>query len=107
MAHKAECAKTKDSSAVCDCGEETKPTTRKCWGCDEVVGVSEKTCPKCKLDFALADEEDNIVSRAWARLKKKREAEKGGKPPVVPPVPPKDEPKHIFRALSGLVGGKK
>jgi hypothetical protein len=106
MAHKAECAKTKDPNAACNCGED-KPTTRKCWGCDETVGVSEKECPKCKLDFALADEEDNVVERAWARLKKKRDALKGGKPDPKPdPKPAPVVKAHPFRALSKLVGGK-
>lgn len=106
MAHKAECAKSKDASKACDCGEE-KATTRKCWGCDETVGASETSCPKCKLDFSIADEEDSIVERAWARLKKKREASKGGKKDDTPPTPPKPAARaHIFKALASLAGKK-
>lgn len=102
MAHKTECPKATDPKATCTCGED-KPTTRVCYGCDETIGASEKACPKCKLDLAAADEEDNVVERALARLKKKRKAA----PPTSPTPPVPSKKLHPFDAVAKLLGGGK
>jgi hypothetical protein len=101
--HKASCACIADESKACDCGGITPETDkRNCWDCGATVGKSEKTCPndKCNADLEVADQEDGVVDRAIARLKKKRKAE------LQKPPEKKDEPgkkKSIFSSLNKIV----
>jgi hypothetical protein len=101
--HKANCSAVADESKQCDCGGIGTPATetRKCWDCGATVGKSEKVCPndKCKADLTVADEEDNVVERAIARLKKKRKEA----PPTTQPPTTEPKKKHIFSSLSKLV----
>lgn len=101
MAHKAECPRSKDKAVACTCGgSDDAPVTRVCWDCGETIGASEKTCPKCKADPKLSDEEDGVVERAIERLKKKRKAQPAPPAPPGPADPPK---KHVFSSLSKLL----
>ena len=100
MAHKAECPRSKDKAATCNCGgTDDPPATRYCNDCGAEIGATEKTCPKCKADLALADEEDGVVSRSLKRLAAKNKREK--KDPPKPPDAPKK--KHVFSGLSSLL----
>ena len=102
MAHKAECPRSKDKAATCNCGgTDDAPATRFCNDCGAEIGKDEKTCPKCKADLALADEEDGVVQRSLKRLANKKKREKPNDPPPGPGDPPKK--KHPFSSLSRLV----
>lgn len=99
MAHKAECAKTKDPNAACDKGCETVPATQICWDCEQEIGANETVCPKCKADLKLAKEEDDTIGRSLKRLARKKKKER----PVPTPEPNPGVPtakRSIFRALN-------
>lgn len=97
MAHKPECAKTKDPNAACSLDCE-KPQTQICPECEQEIGASETTCPKCKTDIALAKAEMDVIERGLSRVAKKRKREKKPAPPTN--EPPK--PKHPFSGLGKL-----
>lgn len=107
MAHKAECPRSKDPNATCNCGgKDDPPATRFCNDCDTEIGATEKTCPKCKADLALADEEDGVVSRSLKRMANRKKREKKLDDPPKTDDPPKK--KHVFSSLAKMVnkGGK-
>ena len=98
MAHKPECAKTKDPNAACSLNCEA-PATQICPECEQEIGASETTCPKCKTDIALAKAEMDVIERGLSRVAKKRKREK--KPPTVPPTT-EPKSKHPFAGLGKL-----
>lgn len=99
MAHKPECAKTKDPNAACSLNCEA-PALQTCWDCEQEIGASETKCPKCGADLALQKAEDDVVERSLKRLAKKRKKTKQPLTPV--PVPEPVKPAHPFSALGKL-----
>jgi hypothetical protein len=75
MAHKPECAKSKDANAMCDKDCE-KAETRFCNSCGQEIGANEKECPKCKENLEAADEEDSLVERSLKRIANKNKRKK-------------------------------
>jgi uncharacterized C2H2 Zn-finger protein len=73
------------------------PETKKCEVCDQEIGASETTCPKCGTIFAELEDEVKVVTRAQIVAEKRRKAA----------IPPKLEPeakparKSVFRSLAG------
>lgn len=94
--HKPECAKSKDPNAACSLNCEA-PTTRYCNDCGAEIGASEKTCPKCKADLAVADAEDDVVQKSLKRIAARNKREKK------PPVPPAAKPKSPLLGLGKLI----
>lgn len=99
MAHKPDCAKTKDPNAACSLNCEAAPPMQTCWDCGQDIGASETKCPKCGADLALAKAEDDVVERSLKRISAKRK-KKAPAPALAPTDPPK--PKHPFAALGKL-----
>jgi predicted amidophosphoribosyltransferase len=97
MAHKPECAKTKDPNAACSLNCES-PTLQTCWDCGQDIGASETKCPKCQADLTVAKAEDDVVERSLKRIAAKRK--KKAVPPPVPGEPVKKT--HPFRGLSKI-----
>ncbi len=96
--HKDTCPKKTDKAAACNCGAETPPaTTRKCYDCDAEIGANEKICPKCKANLEDTDQEDGVIEKALARLKKKR---KTPPTPPTPDPPPPAKKKSVFSSLN-------
>jgi hypothetical protein len=95
--HKETCPKKADATKECNCGADD-PQTKKCPDCDAEVGKSEKTCPKCKLNFEDAEQETGVVEKALARIAKKNKEKK----PPKPNDPPKDASKRksVFSSLN-------
>jgi RNA polymerase subunit RPABC4/transcription elongation factor Spt4 len=67
--------------------------TKKCEVCDQEIGTSEKTCPKCGTNFEELEEEVKVVTRAQNVAQKRAKA-------AVPPEPEKPAKKSIFRSLA-------
>jgi len=70
--------------------------TKTCEVCDQVIGKSEKICPKCSTDFDALEDEVKVVTRAQTVAERRRKA-------ALPPEPkPEPEPaKHsVFRSLA-------
>jgi hypothetical protein len=77
------------------------PETKKCEVCDQEIGASEKTCPKCGVEFETLEEEVNVVSRAMTVAEKRRKAKEDAERPPEPPAPPAPpKKKSIFTSLS-------
>ena len=72
--------------------------TKKCEVCDQEIGESETTCPKCGVVFADLNEEVKVVQRAQTVAQKRAKA-------ALPPEPVKPAKRSIFRSL-GSKGGK-
>jgi hypothetical protein len=52
----------------------TPPETKVCDACDAVIGKSEKTCPKCSVDFEELEDTVASVSKAQAIIEKRKKA---------------------------------
>lgn len=98
MAHKPECAKTKDPNAACSLNCEA-PAVQTCWDCDQEIGASETKCPKCGADLALAKAEDDVVDRSLKRIAKKR---KKTRPAPAPGPDATPKAKHPFSGLGSI-----
>src|SRR5260221_374375 len=71
--------------------------TKKCIECDQEIGKSETTCPKCGADLAELEQEMEVVSRA-NRLLEKRKAQATPTPITETPTAPKKKT-SIFSSL--------
>jgi len=80
----------------------SEPTTetKTCDSCDAVIGKSEKTCPKCGVDFEELEDAITTVSKAQAIIEKRKKAEQ----PPAPPAPP--EKKNPLRSLGAVLRKK-
>jgi RNA polymerase subunit RPABC4/transcription elongation factor Spt4 len=72
---------------------EPNKDTKVCEACDAEVGKSEKTCPKCSVDFEELEDSITVVSKAQEILAKRKAKE-------TPPAPPKT--KTATNPLRGL-----
>ena len=95
MAHKPECAKTKDPNAACSLNCEAA-TTQTCWDCGQEIGASETVCPKCKADLTVAKAEDDVVERSLKRIAAKR------KKKITPAPAPAATPAKKTHPFAGL-----
>jgi RNA polymerase subunit RPABC4/transcription elongation factor Spt4 len=70
------------------------PETKECEVCSQIIGSSEKVCPKCGTDFDALEDEVKVVQRAQSVAAKRAKA-------IVPPEPPPPAKKpSIFRSLA-------
>jgi uncharacterized Zn finger protein (UPF0148 family) len=78
------------------------PATKQCEACDQEIGASETTCPKCGVVFEDLEGEVAVVTRAMTvaeKRKKKAEAEaEAERLRNEPPAPPKK--KSFLRSLN-------
>jgi hypothetical protein len=54
---------------------EKRMATKKCESCDAEIGESEKSCPKCGVDFEELEDTVKTVDTATKVLEKRRKAE--------------------------------
>lgn len=80
------------------------PETKECPGCDQVIGKSEKVCPKCGLDQEEIEQHLTELQRAQEILRKRRKktATKPVTEPVTEPVTPAAKKKTLFSGLLAL-----
>jgi phage FluMu protein Com len=81
-----------------------EPTTKICDSCDAEVGIIEKKCPKCSIDFEELEEAVTAVSKAQEVLEKRRKKKEQEAAP--PPTPPPAKKKSPFGGLANALRKK-
>ena len=72
--------------------------TKTCPDCEQVIGATEATCPKCQWDFESFDDETlSKLERAQGVLRKRQKAREEEELKKNPPKPPKK--KNFFAGL--------
>ena len=69
--------------------------TKNCEACDQQIGASETTCPRCGVVFAELEETVTAVEKAQTIIEKRRKAAQ----PPEPQPQPQPAKKNIVAAL--------
>lgn len=82
---------------------EDQPKTKECISCDQVIGESEKVCPKCGVNQEEVELHLAELERAQNILRKRRKkATKQTTEPVTQPAKEPTKKKGLFKGLLSL-----